>query len=184
MKWSSLHAAVEKLHSIRKEIDWLFCILKLQGLHRPARYKSIEEYCNVKAYLLLVNEWAQPIGEAFKLRAATRQSLKNIPSMLGAGATASAPAVCLASAGHTFTLGATKDLHIFIKKWLYGPQKIFFPAMHYCFRVKLTFSHWLQQCILKKMRLQRVPIMLKCSTVKSKAEVSTLFCLCLTTCCS
>ncbi|KAL1481040.1 hypothetical protein MTO96_050521 [Rhipicephalus appendiculatus] len=49
-RWNSLHDAMEhllKLHNEGKDIERLFCILKLQILHRPAEYKFMEEYCNV-----------------------------------------------------------------------------------------------------------------------------------------
>lgn len=57
-RWNSLHDAMEhllKLHNEGKDIERLFCILKLPVLHRPAEYKFMEEYCSVSAHLLLVN---------------------------------------------------------------------------------------------------------------------------------
>ncbi|KAH7984659.1 hypothetical protein HPB52_023488 [Rhipicephalus sanguineus] len=36
-----------KLHNKGKDIERLFCILKLQVLHLPGEYKFMEEYCNV-----------------------------------------------------------------------------------------------------------------------------------------
>ncbi|XP_049268945.1 uncharacterized protein LOC119381402 [Rhipicephalus sanguineus] len=36
-----------KLHNEGKDIERLFCILKLPVLHRPAEYKFMEEYCSV-----------------------------------------------------------------------------------------------------------------------------------------
>ncbi|KAH7955470.1 hypothetical protein HPB52_000920 [Rhipicephalus sanguineus] len=49
-RWNSLHDAMEhllKLHNEGKDIERLFCILKLPVLHRPAEYKFMEEYCSV-----------------------------------------------------------------------------------------------------------------------------------------
>lgn len=50
---NSLHDAVEqllKLHDEGKDLERLFCTLKLQALQRPAEYKFMEEYCNVSAH--------------------------------------------------------------------------------------------------------------------------------------
>lgn len=58
-RWNSLHDAIEhllKLHDEGKDLDRLFCILKLQALQRPAEYKFMEEYCNVSAHFLQVND--------------------------------------------------------------------------------------------------------------------------------